>query len=310
MGAGGVGGYVGGRLAQAGETVGFIARGAHLAALRGEGLRIESPLGGLHLAPVEATDDPAAIGRVDVVLFTVKLGDTAAAAARLAPLLGERTRVVTLQNGIDSREMLARHVAAERIVAGCIYISAAISAPGVISSPGGGRRIIVDGLGGDGVVAAFVAACNRTIALEASATDEISSAVWEKFVRLVAFSGITCLTRRPIGAVLEHPETLGFLRQLLEENVAVAAAVGVPFPPDMPEHVLGFYRGLPYETKSSMLHDLDAGKPLEVDWLAGRIVELGRAQGVSTPANAAVMAALAPHARGGPEPNRSRPTGS
>ena len=172
-------------------------RRAPLGAIRDTGLRIESPYGDAHLTSVAATDDPSTVGPVDVVIFTVKLFDTEAAAERLAPLIGERTRVVTLQNGIDSRAMIARHVPAERIVAGCIYVSAAIGAPGVIRSPGGPQRMIVDGLGGDPGIAALVAACSRAPGLEASATDAIAPSIWEKFVTLAAFSGATCLTRRP-----------------------------------------------------------------------------------------------------------------
>ena len=298
MGAGGMGGYVGGRLAQVGETVHFIARGAHLAALRQTGLRIESPFGDAHLSPIHATDDPGEIGQVDLVLFTVKLNDTAAAAERLAPMIGDGTRIVTLQNGIDSRAMIARHVPAERIAAGCIYVSAAIGPPGTIRSPGGAQRMTVDGLAGDPAIAGLVAACNRAPGLEASATDAIASALWEKFVALAAFSGATCLARQPIGTVLEHRATLEFLTRLLEENVAVARAAGMAFPAGTPERILGYFRGLAPATKSSMLIDLDAGKPLEVAWLAGRIVDLGHQQGVPTPANSAVVAALAPHARG------------
>jgi 2-dehydropantoate 2-reductase len=309
MGAGGMGGYVGGRLAQVGEDVHFVARGAHLMALRETGLRIESPYGDAHVARVAATDDPSTVGTVDVVLFTVKLFDTEAAAARLAPLIGERTRVVTLQNGIDSRALLARHVAAKRIAAGCIYVSAAIAAPGVIRSPGGPQRMVVDGLGGDLAIAALVAACSRAPGLEASTTDTITTSIWEKFVTLAAFSGATCLSRRPVGDVLGHRETRDFLKQLLEENVAVAGAVGETFAPGTPERILGFFGTLACGTKSSMLLDLEASRPLELPWLAGRIVELGQRHGVPVPANAAVLAALAPHVRGtaarqsqGPQP--------
>ena len=226
MGAGGVGGYVGGRLAEVGEEVHLLARGAHLRALRAHGLRIESPYGDAHIRPIAATDDPSAIGPVDLVLFTVKLFDTAAAAERLAPLIGEGTRIVTLQNGIDSAAMIARYVAAERIAAGCIYVSASIGEPGVIRSPGGARRMIVDGLRGDPAIADFVAACARAPGLEACAMDVIVPAIWEKFVALSAFSAATCLARQPIGVVLENCETLDLLRRLLDENVAVARAAG------------------------------------------------------------------------------------
>ena len=149
MGAGGVGAYVGARLQAEGEQVAFIARGAHLAAMQSDGLRIESPAGDVHLPVVNASDDPARIGAVDLVLFTVKLWDTEQAARVLAPLLGLHTRVVTLQNGIDSVEMISLYVPRTQVVGGVIYVSAVISRPGVITSPGGFHRIVVDAAGGN-----------------------------------------------------------------------------------------------------------------------------------------------------------------
>ena len=158
--------------------------------------------------------------------------------------------------------------------------------------------MIVDGLRGDPAITDFVAACNRAPGLEACTTDAIAPAIWEKFVALAAFSGATCLARQPIGVVLEQRETLDLLRNLLDENVAVAHATGNALPAETAERLLLFFRGLPYGTKSSMLIDLEAGKPLELPWLAGRIGELGEAHGVPTPANGAVVAALAPHVAG------------
>src|SRR4051794_25709130 len=159
MGAGGVGAYVGARLQEAGEDVAYIARGAHLAAMQRDGLRIESDSGNLHLAQVKASDDPARIGVVDAVLFTVKLWDTEAAARALQPLLGAHTRVITLQNGIDSVAMIARHVPRAQVIGGSIYVSAVIARPGVISSVGAFHRIVVDVAGGDRIVAELCAAC-------------------------------------------------------------------------------------------------------------------------------------------------------
>jgi 2-dehydropantoate 2-reductase len=298
MGAGGIGGYVGARLAEAGESVSFIARGAHLDALRRNGLRLECPLGDATIAAANATDDPAALGPVDLVLVTVKLGATDAAARSLAPLIGQDTRIVTLQNGINARDMIARHVEAGRIAAGCTYLSARIREPGVIHSPGGPHRIVVDCLAADPVIAAFVSSCHRAIGLEAVATDDIEHTLWEKFVTLVAFSGSTCLARSSIGAVLANPETFAFLQSELSENLAVAKAAGQTFAADKAQGVIAFFRALPPETKSSMLIDLEAGRPLEMRWLQGRVRDLGRAHGIDTPATEAVVAALAPHAQG------------
>ena len=298
MGAGGIGGYVGGRLAEAGHSVHLIARGRHLDAIRRNGLRIECPLGDVTLPAIHATDDPAEIGPVDVVVFTVKLGATDGAARALAPLIQGCTRIVTLQNGIDGNSMISRHVDRRQVAAGCTYLTAHIREPGVIHAPGGSHRILVDGLAGDETIAGFLQACAQAIGLEATGTDDIAKVLWEKFVRLVAFSGATCLTRKPIGAILAHPELLNFLQALLRENLAVAAAVGQGLPADAAEVAMAFFRALPTEAKSSMLVDLEAGRPLEMPWLAGRMSELARSHGVPAPANTAVVAALVPHAAG------------
>ena len=185
MGAGAIGGYLGARLSAAGEDVTLVARGAHLEAIRRDGIRIESPHGNLHVAKIALTDDPATIGPVDVVLFTVKLWDTEAAARALAPLMGAQTRVISLQNGIDSVDLIAGSVPREPIAAGVIYLSAGIARPGVIGSPGGVRRLVVDAQHGNPVVAAFVAAVGG-VGVDARTTDAIDTVIWEKFVRLTA----------------------------------------------------------------------------------------------------------------------------
>jgi len=300
MGTGGIGGYVGGRLAEAGEDVHFIARGAHLEALKAKGLRIESPLGDAVLADVHATDDPAEIGPVDLVLFAVKLTDTDAAAARLAPLVTLRTRIVTLQNGIDSAAMIARHVPRDQIAAGIIHISVRIKQPGIIAHPGGMHRMTIDAMDGDAAMAAFFAACDRAAGIEAIATGEPERTVWRKFIALVAVSGVTTITRLPIGATYANADTLAFMRQLLDENIAVANASGQDFGPDDAEEIVQLFASQPGDMKSSMLVDLENGKPLELPWLSGRVYQLGKELGVATPANAAVWAALCPCVDGAP----------
>src|SRR6476646_4671021 len=191
MGSGGVGAYVGGRLQAAGEDVAFIARGPHLAALQNDGLRIESPVYPLYLDRVTATEDPSDIGPVDLIVFAVKLGDTEAAARALGSLIGPQTRILTLQNGIDSVDMITRHVGGARVRGGVIYVSAVIDRPGVIRSPGGLHLIVADAASGDPVIAAFCAACDRAAGLDAKATDTVDVAIWEKFITLAALSGAT-----------------------------------------------------------------------------------------------------------------------
>lgn len=302
VGAGGIGGYVGGRLAEAGESVALVARGRHLDALRRNGLRLECPLGDVTLPGIEVTDDPAEVGPVDVVVFTVKLGAADVAARSLAPLIGGQTRIVTLQNGIDSKAIIARHVEATRIAAGCTYLSAHIREPGVIHAPGGAHGMTVDSLAEDPTIAAFVRACLRATGLEAGATADIERVLWEKFVTLVAFSGATCLMRSPIGVIFGHPESVAVLQDLVAESLTVARASGQDFGVDRAEAILAFFRSMPGSTRSSMLVDLEAGRPLEMPWLSGRMLALARSYGQPAPATAAVVAALAPHADGHGEP--------
>ena len=300
MGAGGIGGYIGGRLAAAGEDVFLIARGRHLEALKAKGLRIESPLGDAELPDIHASDDPAGIGPVDLVLFTVKLPDTDVAAASLAPLVGPQTRIVTLQNGIDSADMIARHVPRHQISAGIIFIAAHIKEPGVITNPGGMHAMTIDAMDGDATLAAFFTACEKAVGIEVTATDEPERTIWRKFIALVAFSGVTAITRLPIGAIYANPDTLAFMRQLLDENIAIANASGQDFGPGDAEKIVNLLAGQPDDQKSSMLVDLENGKRLELPWLSGRIHQLGKELRLATPANSAVWAALSPHVNGAP----------
>ncbi len=300
MGAGAVGGYVGGRLAEAGQEVHLIARGSHLTALCANGLRLETPLGNLHIPRIHATSNPADIGPVDVAIFAVKLPDTDTAASSLAPLLTPETRIVTLQNGIDSAEMIARHAPRSQIAEGVIYIGAHISEPGVITNPGGVHRVTVDGLNGDRKMQEFIRVCEHAKALDVAATDDPRRVVWQKFIALAAFSGATCITRLPIGPVYENPDCLSFMRSLLSENIAVANASGQNFTAAAADAVIELFKKQPYSQKSSMLIDLENGKPLELEWLSGRVHQLGAKYGIATPANTAVWAALCPHVRGSP----------
>ena len=300
MGAGAIGGYVGGRLAEAGAEVTFIARGTHLEALQTNGLTVESPEGRLHLPTIDVVADPAATGPVDLVLFTVKLGDAEAAADAIAPLMGEATRVLTLQNGIDSTAILERRVGPGRVAAGVIYLPASIEKPGVIRHSGGPHLIMADALNKDPVMAELFAMSDALIGLDVEPHAAPDTMVWGKFIDLVAFSGVTCLARSAIGRARAHPATADFMHALLRENVAVAQAEGIALPEDHVEQRLAFLGKLSDSSKSSMLSDLEAGKPLELPWLAARICELGAGHGIDTPANRAVVAALAPFVHGRP----------
>ncbi|MEO1248521.1 MAG: 2-dehydropantoate 2-reductase [Pseudomonadota bacterium] len=298
MGAGGIGGYVGGRLAEAGEEVHLIARGRHLASLKANGLRIESPHGDLTLSSIGATADPGEIGPVDLIIFTVKLGDTDEACRTMRPMVGEQTVVVTLQNGIDAKDIIGRYVDKARIAAGIVYLAAYIKEPGVITNPGGAHRIVMDRLAGHPTLEALFKAGERATAIDLIPTDDGEHTVWGKFIALVAFAGATSIARLPIGAVYENPDLLAFMRQLLDENIAVARARGLDFDSDHADKTIELFRAQPYEQKSSMLVDLESGKPLELAWLSGRVHELGKELGIPTPGNSAVWAALSSYKDG------------
>lgn len=300
MGAGGLGGYIGARLAEAGEDVAFIARGAHLAAMGEDGLRIASPYGDLHLAKVVATATPAELGTVDVVLFTVKLWDAEQAAAALTPLVGPETRVITLQNGIDSIGFISRHVPRSQVIGGLSYIPAVISAPGIIRNVGGSKRTVIDGDRANEITMAFVASLSRAVGVDAEVTESIDRLLWEKFVRMSATAASTGLLRATIGPILAHPETRAFLRQLVEEGVAIAAATGNPVGGDFAEETMAFFESFPGAQRSSMAEDLERGRRLELPWLSGRIHTLGMELGVPTPAHTAAYRALVLHALGTP----------
>ena len=310
MGAGGIGGYVGGRLAEAGEDVCLIARGAHLAALKANGLAIESPFGDVALPGIKTVGEPREAGPVDLVVFAVKLTDADAAAQALKPIVAPHTRIVTLQNGIDGREIVGRHIDPAQVAAGIIYLAAYIKAPGVIINPGGVHRMVVDRMDGDPVLAAFFAMCDRAIGLEALPSDNILHMLWEKFIVMVAFSGATCLTRLPIGAVRRQPETMDFMRALIDETVAVARATGQVFDDGHADRAIALSRNQPYEQKASMLVDLENGRALELPWLHGKVAALGAGFGIPTPANAAVLAALAAYVDGPPKLERNLSTGA
>ena len=298
MGSGGVGAYVGSRLQAAGEDVHFIARGPHLRALQTQGLRIESPVAPLHLPNVQATDDPAQVGPADLIVFAVKLGDTASAAQQMAPMVGPHTRILTLQNGIDSGAMITEQLPDAKVRGGVIYVSAVIDRPGVIRSPGGLHVIVADAAQGDPVMAAFFAACGRATALDAKPTDTIDVVLWEKFIALTALSGSTALLRASMGRILGHPETRAFQRQLVDESVALGRAAGKLARNELADEIMTKLAAMPAAFRSSMSEDLERGKPLELQWLSGRVHHLGLQYGVATPGHTVVYRALLLHAHG------------
>jgi 2-dehydropantoate 2-reductase len=301
IGAGGVGGYFGAKLAKGGNDVVFVARGGHLAAMRANGLRVESGGGDIVLPAVAATDDPASLEPVDAVMFCVKLWDVAQAATRIAPLLARDGVVIPFQNGIDSAEILVRELGAARVLGGVAYIAASIRAPGVVAHVGSMARLRI-GAFDEGLAErarALVEAC-RAAGIDAEFTPDIRRALWEKFVFLNALSGLTCLARQPLGIVRSDPDLRATFEAAMRETIAVAGAKGVTLPDDFVERQLRALDGLPGEMRASMLGDLLAGHRLEAPWLCGRVAELAAQAGIAAPVNATIYAGLKPYVDGAP----------
>ena len=300
MGSGGVGGFYGGRLAQIGCDVSFIARGAHLAAMRERGLTIENePQGNIHLPRVSATDDPSAIGPVDLVIIAVKLWDTEAAAKAVKSLVGPATAVLSLQNGVIKDDILRREFGDAAVMGGVGYVATHISRPGVIHQTGTMQRLIFgeyDGRRSPRAEALLDALLRAGIKAELSG--DIRRTLWEKYTFLVGLSGTTTTMRVPIGPIRSNPQTRAFLHDLFREVVTVGRALGVALPENYADDRLAFADSVPADMTSSMHHDLDRGNPLEVEWLSGGVVRLGAKAGVPTPVNRAVWDVLALHAAG------------
>lgn len=296
---GAVGGYFGARLAAAGHDVFFIARGANRDAIRTRGLKIESVLGDLLLESPNVTDDPAEIGPVDIVLFAVKLWDTEQAARQALALIGPQTRVITLQNGIDGPDRIASILGADVVVPGSAYIATVLSSPGVVTHTSPFARMVVGRSDGrpDAPLKAFTDAAGAA-GIDVMLSDAIDRERWQKFVFLVGLSGATASTRMPLGPILKDPDTRALFHDLMREAVLVARAKGVALADDFADDRLKFGEGSPPSFKASMLHDLERGNRLELDWLSGYVVRLGRELGVATPANEAVYKMLKLHRMG------------
>jgi len=299
MAAGAVGGYFGARIAAAGHDVAFIARGAHRDAIRRDGLKIESVLGDLHLNDVNVTDDPKQVGPVDLVLFAVKLWDTETAGEQTRPLVGSNTRVITLQNGVDSVERLVPILGDEPMIGGTTYVVATIARPGAIRHTGTNARIRCGRLDRhpDDVLASYVEQI-KAADIDITLTDHILLDIWKKFVLLSGTSGITASTRQPLGVIRDDEDMRAFFHKLMRETIAVGCAAGVKFPPDFPADLDRLVAAFPPMMKASMANDLDAGNRLELDWLAAKVVALGRKYGIPTPGQEAVYAILKPYRMG------------
>jgi 2-dehydropantoate 2-reductase len=300
MGSGGIGGYFGARLQAGGADVTFIARGEHLAALQQNGITLEADKP-LHLPTVKATDNPATVGKVDFVIFAVKLRDTETAGRAILPLLAPDTGVISLQNGVQKDDMLAPIVGRKALLGGAAYIGVAIARPGVIRKTGAMERFAFGEY--DNKVSPRAAALRDACKAGGVNVDipaDITLELWQKFTFLTAMSSVTAAMRSTIGPIRANPQARGFALDIMKEVVAVGRAHGVALEPDFAEKRIGAVDALSPDMQASMALDLQLGRPLELPWLAGGVVDLGAAKGVPTPCCRAVRDILAIHVNGKP----------
>lgn len=300
FGAGALGGYFGARLQAAGHEVAYIARGAHLDAMRKDGLTVESPLGDVRLDSVRAVPSPGEAGEAQLVLFMVKNYDVAEAARALKPTLGDDTLVLTVQNGITAPDVVAQEIGAERVLPGAVYMPADIKSPGVIRHSAAFHRLVFG--------TEFPSVSNRVkeiadaiseTGIDTKVAEDIRGVLWEKFLLMSASSSITALTRLPMGPVRETPETLALMRALVAETAAVARAEHPGLAEDADAKALDWLENTaPPGMHASMLDDLLRGRRLELDWLSGEVARRGKRLGIATPAHDFAVAVLAPHAGG------------
>jgi len=297
MAAGGVGGYFGARLAQAGERVSFIARGKHLEALRTQGLRVKSALGDAELK-IKAFENPQQAGAADVVLFAVKLWDTEGAAAQLRPIV-ENAVVIPFQNGVESIDRLKKILPEKCVMGGSAYIATHIAAPGIIEHTGTMARLRFGPLMSSQRSAAqdFLAACQKS-GINAELSEDIVLVNWEKFAFLVAMSGTTALARAPLGTVRGDPDLRWMFQQAMREAWTLGRHRGIKLPDDFVEKHMAFAETLPAEMRASMLHDLEGGNRLEAPWLCGAVVRMAEKHGLAAPVNRTIYAALKPYVDG------------
>ena len=305
VGAGGVGGYFGGRLVQSGVDVTFIARGAHLDALRTGQLRVRSVRGDFAV-PVRATDDVGSAGTADYVIVTVKAYDTDRVAAMLPGLAGDRGAVVSLQNGVDNEERLAEVVGGERVIGGAAYIFATIAEPGLIDHTGGPASVVLgEWRGGPSERVSALVEAFRSAGVTADHSSDIRAVLWSKFAFICAQAGVTAAVRLPIGEIRSQPAGRELFRSIAAEVCAVAAAEGVGLPADVVDRTVGFADGLEPGSFSSLYHDLVHARPMELDALLGEVVRRGGLRGVDTPASRAVYGVLQPWAARTARPGQS-----
>jgi 2-dehydropantoate 2-reductase len=302
MGPGGVGGYFGARLATAGHDVTFVARGAHLEAMRVRGLRLDSEIGPLHLAKVKVVADAREVPAADVVIFAVKMRDTESAAEGLRALAANGATVFTFQNGVESADRIGAILGADKVVQGTARIGASISEPGVIKQIGTFARLDFGERDGrpSARTTAFLETC-KAAGIDAHLSDNIQREMWVKFALLAPMAGMTALTRGPIGPVRANAQSLALLRSAVDEVIALGMALKTGLTIEDAGRIMKTIDGLPKQMMASMAHDLLAGKPIELDGLSGAVARLGKQQGVPVPTHTFIVQALAPFTDGKPQ---------
>lgn len=302
IGTGGTGGYFGALLARAGHDVIFVARGAHLDAIRSRGLTVKSRLAGNFTVRAAATDDIRSIGPVDLVLVCVKTYGMDAVLPLLPSLVGPKTMIVSMQNGIDNEDRIAAATGPEPVLGMVAQVSSFIQGPGVVGQTGGPGKLIFGELdGGESARAAALLKMFQDAGIAAEVRPDIRLGLWEKFIFICGVSGVTALTRLPIGLIFADRETAALMRATLEEAAAVARAEGVAVAPRFAEQSAAFMAKMEPWFRGSMAQDLHEGRPLELETLNGTVVRLGRAREVAVPVNRTIYAALRPFAGGAPE---------
>ncbi|MFZ4181549.1 ketopantoate reductase family protein [Streptomyces pseudogriseolus] len=301
VGAGGVGGYFGARLAAAGHGVTFVARGRHLEAVRRSGLLVRSPLGDVRTSPGAVVESVADVDGADLVVVAVKLWDTEDVARQLAASKLAGTPVLSLQNGVHKDTVLARHLPAASLLGGACFISAFIEEPGVVRHNGTLQRMVFGARRPEQepVARHLLQACAEA-GIDAEVSEDVDRVIWEKYVFLVGHSATTTAVRRPIGVVRSDARTRALLRDVMAEVVAVARASGVALPEDFADRQLAFCDTLPADMTSSMHNDLEHGRRLELPWLSGGVAGLADGLGVPAPRNRMVADILSPYVDGAP----------
>lgn len=301
VGAGGTGGYYGGLLARTGEDVTFLARGRQLEALCADGLTVKSRLAGTFSLPVRATGDPQEIEPVDLVLFSLKMYDLQTALEGLHHFIGPETVVLPIQNGIDAAEQIGQVIGMEHMIGGVAYVTSQIESPGVIAQTAGSGSIEMGELaGGQSERTQRLQEVLRHAGISVELPLDIRVALWAKFIFICAFSGVTALTRLPLGQVFVYVETRELVREVLREGERLAQARGVALPADIVERHYKFLQAAEPWAKGSMAFDLLAGRRLEIEALNGTMVRLGREQNIAVPFNYTIYAALKPYENGAP----------